>query len=100
MKLILARYAVKRWKSQLAPQPLSESPLLEKNDGWDSITLRASAPNGSAVLLNIRKICINRKSIAQVTVFVKLADGKNYKLPRKLLLLTKVKFNLIFICRL
>ncbi|CAH0724658.1 unnamed protein product, partial [Brenthis ino] len=79
LKLILARYAVKRWKSQLIPQQLHETPRLESSE-WDSIAFRATSPDGSALLLGIKKISVDTKSIAEVTVFLKLPDGRSYKL--------------------
>ncbi|XP_047527658.1 putative phosphoenolpyruvate synthase [Vanessa atalanta] len=79
LKLILARYAVKRWKSQLPKNNLYETPRPNQTEGCDEISLRASAPDGSAVLLGIRKLC-GRKPIAEVTVHIKLADGSCYKL--------------------
>ncbi|XP_050342734.1 putative phosphoenolpyruvate synthase [Nymphalis io] len=79
LKLILARYAVKRWKSRLPERNLYETPRPNQAEGWDDISLRASAPDGSAILLGIRKVC-GRKPIAEVTVHIKLPDGSCYKL--------------------
>lgn len=86
LKLILARYAVKRWKSQLIPQQLCETPRLEPSE-CDGIAFRATSPDGSALLLGIKKITVDTKSIAEVTVFLKLPDGRSFKLVRKYFIL-------------
>lgn len=51
-------------------------------EGWDAINIRGSAPDGSAVLLTVRKV-YGKQNLAEVTVYVKLSDGTEYKLPRK-----------------
>lgn len=78
----MSKYVVNRWRAQLPAIPLNELPRKDQNEGWDGISLKTSAPDGSTVLLGIRKLC-GRKPIAEVTVFIKLADGTTYKLPRK-----------------
>lgn len=57
-------------------------PRSGQKDGWDSISIRATAPNGTTVLLGIRKLC-GRQTLAEVTVHIKLQDGTSYKLPRE-----------------
>ncbi|XP_041975336.1 putative phosphoenolpyruvate synthase [Aricia agestis] len=74
LKLLVAKYAVKRWRSQLPTMELKDTPSTELMEGWDDITIKASAPNGVTVVLSIRKQC-NRRNIAEVTVFVKLSDA-------------------------
>ncbi|XP_034834100.1 rifampicin phosphotransferase-like [Maniola hyperantus] len=81
LKLILAQFAVKWWKSKLPSRQISEAPHRDQKLGWDDITLRASAPGGSSVLLTIRKLC-RQKNIAEVVVYLQLQDGTKYKLPQ------------------
>ncbi|CAH2102808.1 unnamed protein product [Euphydryas editha] len=79
LKKILAWYAVKRWKVQLPTKEPIETPQRNKTEGWDDISIRASAPDGSVILLGIRKLC-RRKPIAEATVHIKLPDGTSYTL--------------------
>ncbi|KAM3967601.1 putative phosphotransferase YvkC [Aphomia sociella] len=58
-----------------------ELPFIGMCDGWDSIDIRASSLEGTAVLLGVRKLC-EKQPIAEVTLYVKLADGSSFKLPR------------------
>ncbi|XP_068626441.1 uncharacterized phosphotransferase YvkC-like [Battus philenor] len=82
IKYVFARYAISRWKSQLPPKAvLRETPYETLNEGWDSIAIRATAPDGTALLVGIRKVCW-RKTLAEVTVHVQLSDGVSYKLSR------------------
>ncbi|XP_030022494.2 putative phosphoenolpyruvate synthase isoform X1 [Manduca sexta] len=83
LKLLVARYVVKRWKSQIpeAEAKAIEMPRASQHEGWDCMGFRASAPNGTTILLGIRKLC-GRQSLAEVTVHVKLQDGTSYKLPQ------------------
>ncbi|XP_075969916.1 rifampicin phosphotransferase-like [Anticarsia gemmatalis] len=79
LKLLCARYAVTRWKSQLSPTRLDELPRPEQYEGWDSFAVRTSATDGSTILLVIRKQC-GRQPLAEIVVHVKLPDGTTYKL--------------------
>ncbi|CAH0695045.1 unnamed protein product [Spodoptera exigua] len=81
LRLLFARYAVRRWKSQLKPTKLHEVPLPELFTGWDSFALRTCAPDGSAILLSIRKLC-GPQPLAEIVVHVQLPDGTIYKLPQ------------------
>ncbi|XP_072945858.1 rifampicin phosphotransferase-like [Epargyreus clarus] len=81
LKLLWSRYAVRKWKAKLLRRNLDEYPLKKLSDGWDSVVLRASAPDGTALMLGIRKLC-GRKPLAEITVFVKLLDGTIYRLPQ------------------
>ncbi|KAH9631510.1 hypothetical protein HF086_004671 [Spodoptera exigua] len=81
LRLLFARYAVRRWKSQLKPTKLHEAPLPELFTGWDSFALRTCAPDGSAILLSIRKLC-GPQPLAEIVVHVQLPDGTIYKLPQ------------------
>ncbi|CAG9581183.1 unnamed protein product [Danaus chrysippus] len=80
-KVLLAWFAIKRWKSSLTSLPLSELPYVGQNHGCDGISLKASAPDSSTVIVGIRKIC-SKKNVAEVTVFIKLSDGTTFKLPQ------------------
>ncbi|XP_013149612.1 PREDICTED: uncharacterized protein LOC106111948 [Papilio polytes] len=81
IKYIFARIAVRRWKSRFPSKfVVSEKSKERLTEGWDGISIRASAPDGATVLFGIRKIC-GRKPMAEVTLYVKLADGTSYKLP-------------------
>lgn len=82
MKIISAHYAVKRWKAQLPKKEVTETPKRDQTEGWDGISVRGSAPEGSVVLLGIRKLC-GGKPIAETTVHIKLQDGSTYQLLRK-----------------
>lgn len=85
IKYIFARIAVRRWKSRFPSKfVVSEKSKEGLTEGWDGISIRASAPDGATVLFGIRKIC-GRKPMAEVTLYVKLADGTSYKLPCKYL---------------
>ncbi|XP_045447354.1 putative phosphoenolpyruvate synthase [Melitaea cinxia] len=79
LKTIFAYYAVKRWKAQLPTKELTEIPKRDQTEGWDGISVRGSAPDGSVILLGIRKLC-GGKPIAEATVHIKLPDGSTYKL--------------------
>lgn len=79
LKLLWARFAVRRWKSQLTPTRLDELPRPELYEGFDSINIRATAPDGSTILLTIRKL-IGKQPVAEIVVYVKLPDGTAYKL--------------------
>ncbi|XP_052739556.1 putative phosphoenolpyruvate synthase [Bicyclus anynana] len=81
LKLILARFTVKRWKTKLPSRKLSEAPLKDQKQGYDDITLRATASDGSSVLLRIRHLC-GRKNFAEVVLYLRLQDGAKYKLPQ------------------
>lgn len=81
-KLLLARFSVRRWKSELTPTVLHELPLPKQYEGWDNFALRTSAIDGSTLLLGIRKQC-GRQPLAEVVLYVKLPDGTSYKLLRK-----------------
>ncbi|XP_026732206.1 uncharacterized protein LOC113496983 [Trichoplusia ni] len=81
LRLLFARFAVSRWKSQLKPTKLHELPRTEQYSGWDNFSVRATAPDGSTLLLSIRKLC-GRQPLAEVVVHVKLPDGTTYKLPQ------------------
>ncbi|CAK1601756.1 unnamed protein product [Parnassius mnemosyne] len=82
IKYLIARYAIKRWKSQLPSKiVIKETPTEKLIGGWDTITIRATAPDGAILLLGIRQLGW-RKTLAEVTLHVKLADGTAYKLPR------------------
>ncbi|XP_049875010.1 uncharacterized phosphotransferase YvkC-like isoform X2 [Pectinophora gossypiella] len=80
-RLVVAWYAVRRWKSQRSSTPRSEIPRELQSEGWDCVTVRASAPDGSTILLSVRKL-VDRQSIAETAVHIKLADGTTYKLPQ------------------
>ncbi|XP_045491685.1 putative phosphoenolpyruvate synthase isoform X1 [Colias croceus] len=80
LKLFVARLAVRRWKSTLPNRQLLDSPQPDQTDGFDAFTIKASAPDGSAILLAIRKLC-GHKPLAEVQFFVKLSDGTCYRLP-------------------
>ncbi|XP_049869624.1 putative phosphoenolpyruvate synthase [Pectinophora gossypiella] len=79
-KYLIALNAVKRWKSQKPWIYLLETPRGQQSTGWDCVTVRASAPDGSTVLLAIRKL-YHEPNLAETTVFVRLADGTTYRLP-------------------
>ncbi|CAH2239481.1 jg21488 [Pararge aegeria aegeria] len=81
LKLFLARFAVRRWKSKLPSRELSETPRRELKLGTDDITLRASSSDGSSILLRIRRLC-GRKNIAEVVLYLQIHDGTRYKLPQ------------------
>ncbi|PZC85674.1 hypothetical protein B5X24_HaOG215944 [Helicoverpa armigera] len=81
LRLLYARFAVRRWKSQLKPGRLDELPLPDQYTGWDSFAVRTSAPDGSTLLLAIRKLC-GRQPLAEIHVHVKLPDGTTYRLPQ------------------
>ncbi|XP_026319467.1 uncharacterized protein LOC113229980 [Hyposmocoma kahamanoa] len=80
MFIKLARFAVKRWKSKLKAINVPERPWCDLAEGWDAINIRGSAPDGSAVLLTVRKV-YGKQNLAEVSVYVKLSDGTAYKLP-------------------
>ncbi|XP_053617727.1 rifampicin phosphotransferase-like [Plodia interpunctella] len=82
LKWLVARYyAVKRWRANHRSVPLDEHPRSDLNDGWDSISIVATTPDGAALLVGVRKLC-GQQSMAEVTVYIKLADGTNYALAR------------------
>ncbi|XP_060807210.1 uncharacterized phosphotransferase YvkC-like [Amyelois transitella] len=82
LKWLVARYyAVKTWKASCPSVPLDELPRSDLNDGWDSISITATTPDGAAVLLGVRKIC-GRQPLAEVVLYVKLTDGTSYVLSR------------------
>ncbi|KAJ8735386.1 hypothetical protein PYW07_007006 [Mythimna separata] len=81
LRLLFARYAVRRWKSQLKPTRLDELPRPEQYQGWDSFSVRTIDSDGTALLLIIRKLC-GRQPLAEIVVHVKLPDGTTYKLPQ------------------
>ncbi|KAM3967560.1 rifampicin phosphotransferase [Aphomia sociella] len=82
LKKVVSRfYAIGRWKARCPTESLNDLPRTGMYDGWDSIDIRASSSDGAAVLLGVRKLC-GRQSIAEVTLYVKLADGSSYRLPR------------------
>ncbi|CAK1544520.1 unnamed protein product [Leptosia nina] len=78
-KLLASRPTVQWWKSKLHLSPLRDTPSNQTN-GCDAITIRTTAPDGSAVILYIKKLG-GETPLAEVHVFVKLADGNTYKLP-------------------
>ncbi|KAJ2947707.1 hypothetical protein O0L34_g9477 [Tuta absoluta] len=80
-RLLSARFAVKRWKARRPEAKLVETPRTSQKEGWDCITIRASAPDGSTVILGIRKL-YEKPALAEVTVVIKLPDGTCYKLPQ------------------
>lgn len=79
LKLLLARYAVKRWKAGLHSIVGDESPRGPQHEGWDSISIRTAASNGVTVLLGVRKLC-GRQPMVEIIVYVKLKDGTSYEL--------------------
>ncbi|XP_061708572.1 putative phosphoenolpyruvate synthase [Cydia pomonella] len=83
LKLVCARWAVRRWKSRRNATTLTEdSPLPTlTSEGLDSISIKATSPQGPTVLLGIRKLS-GKKPLAEITFHVKLADGSAYKLLR------------------
>lgn len=81
LRLLFARYAVRRWKSQLKPTRLDELPRPEQYQGWDSFAVRTTNSDGTALLLAIRKLC-GRQPLAEIVVHIKLPDGTTYKLPQ------------------
>ncbi|CAH2050125.1 unnamed protein product, partial [Iphiclides podalirius] len=82
IKYVLARFAIRRWRSQLPTEyVLSETPRDGLTEGWDSISIRATAPAGPTLHLEIRKLCL-RNTLAEVTVYIKLSDGTTYTLAR------------------
>ncbi|KAJ0182691.1 hypothetical protein K1T71_002060 [Dendrolimus kikuchii] len=81
LKLLYARYAVWRWKTKLSLANVDELPRARQLAGLDSIAFRASAPDGTTILLSIRKLC-GRQSYAEVTVHIKLEDGTIYRFQR------------------
>ncbi|KAL4716575.1 hypothetical protein ACJJTC_010239, partial [Scirpophaga incertulas] len=82
LKYLFARYyAVGRWKAQLEPQVETDIPRCDQNEGWDGISLRAASTDGTALLLAIRKLC-GPQPLAEVFIFLKLADGTTFKLSR------------------
>ncbi|XP_059048073.1 putative phosphoenolpyruvate synthase [Achroia grisella] len=74
-------FAIGRWKAQCVSVPTDELPRTDLNEGWDSVDIRATSADGATVLLGIRKLC-GRRPTAEVTVYVKLADGSSYRLPK------------------
>ncbi|XP_038207779.1 putative phosphoenolpyruvate synthase [Zerene cesonia] len=80
LKLFVARLAVKRWKMKLPSTQLLDYPRPNQAEGYDSFNIKASAPDGSTIFLGICKLC-GPKPIAEVQIFVKLADGTCYRLP-------------------
>ncbi|KPJ09368.1 putative phosphoenolpyruvate synthase [Papilio machaon] len=81
IKYIFARIAVRRWKTKFPSKfVVSEKSKEGLTEGWDGISIRTSATDGTTVLLGIRKIC-GRKPMAEVNLYVKLVDGTSYKLP-------------------
>ncbi|XP_063357659.1 putative phosphoenolpyruvate synthase [Cydia amplana] len=81
LKLVCARWAVRRWKSRRKATSLTEdAPLLTHTaEGLDSISIKATSPQGPTVLLGIRKLS-GKRPLAETTLHVKLADGSAYKL--------------------
>ncbi|XP_047984806.1 putative phosphoenolpyruvate synthase [Leguminivora glycinivorella] len=81
LKLIGAWWAVRRWKSRRSAASLTEDAPLPtiSPEGLDSISIRASSPQGPTVLLGMRKLS-GKKPLAEITLHVKLADGSAYKL--------------------
>ncbi|KAI5639732.1 pyruvate phosphate dikinase, PEP/pyruvate binding domain-containing protein [Phthorimaea operculella] len=80
-RLLNAKFAVKGWKARRPEAKLIETPRLGQKEGWDSITIRASAPDGSTIVLGIRKLH-EKPALAEVTVTIKLPDGTSYTLPQ------------------
>ncbi|KAL4716558.1 hypothetical protein ACJJTC_010222 [Scirpophaga incertulas] len=83
LKYLFARYyAVKRWKSQFkTQQAVSDLPRHGQSEGSDGISLRLASTDGTALLLNIRKLC-GCQPLSEIFVYVRLADGTTFKLPR------------------
>ncbi|XP_059048082.1 putative phosphoenolpyruvate synthase [Achroia grisella] len=82
LKCWLSRwFAIGRWKAQCVLVPTDDLPRTDLYEGWDSVDVRATCADGTAVLLGIRKLC-GRHPIAEITVYVKLADGSSYRLPK------------------
>lgn len=81
MKYIAARLTVSRWKRTVRPGALHDAPRPWQNKGFDAFTIKASATNGEAIVLSVKKL-FGPKHLAQVHIFVKLLGG-TYKLPCK-----------------
>ncbi|KAL0901785.1 hypothetical protein ABMA27_006958 [Loxostege sticticalis] len=82
LKLVCARYyAIRRWKAQLPKGITPETPREDLREGWDVVSVRTTSPDGATVHLEIRKLC-GRQPLVEVTVYVKLADGTAFVLPR------------------
>lgn len=74
---------MRRWKSRRKNKTiLLEEPRTDFLDGFDSHSIRATSPDGTALLLTIRKLC-GRRPQAEVSLHVQLPDGVIYKLPSK-----------------
>ncbi|KAI8438209.1 hypothetical protein MSG28_010827 [Choristoneura fumiferana] len=81
LKLLGARWAVRRWKSQRKSKyQFDESPRAHNaTEGVDGISIKASSPEGATILVGVRKL-FGRKPLAELTLYVKLRDGSSYKL--------------------
>lgn len=82
--MLFARFVVKKWKSGLKRRAIDVpmKPRSDQDKGWEAINIRATAPDGTAVLLTVRNV-FDKQNLAEVTVYVKLPNGTSYQLPRK-----------------
>ncbi|CAH4030934.1 unnamed protein product [Pieris brassicae] len=79
LKYIAACYTVNRWKRTVRPGPLYDEPRPWQSKGFDGFTFKTSAPDGTAIVLTIKKL-YGPTQLAEVYIYVKLLDG-TYKVP-------------------
>ncbi|GBP77850.1 Uncharacterized phosphotransferase YvkC [Eumeta japonica] len=83
-KLVCARYAVRRWKKRRsrvgARAVIDAAPRKHAAGGWESVTVRASAPDGTALCVVLRRLA-GRLPLAEVHLRIQLSDGTSYESP-------------------
>ncbi|KOB78830.1 putative phosphoenolpyruvate synthase [Operophtera brumata] len=70
LKLLYARYAVTQWKRKLRRTETNEWPNpvpIANTEGWDAVSVRATAPDGTTVLLGARML-YKRQLLSEINV--------------------------------
>lgn len=73
-----------QWKKKLRRTEANEWPNpvpVNKSKGWDALTVRTTAVDGTALFLSVRTL-YERQLLSEINVHVKLPDGTSYVLPR------------------